>query len=106
MGGEVGVSWGGGSEFDLEAPSFRDTMAKHAACGGFLHFLAELEKIAPAGQFQQMAAHLQHQFEFGYIDADLLHALETSVPPGKLGDVSAFRLGVCESAPIKHEDIA
>ena len=38
-----------------------------------------------------MATQLKQQFMYGYMDGDIMHVLETEVPPGQLAAVSAFR---------------
>lgn len=79
-----------------KALSFRDALSKHQACGGFLHFLKALERIAPASDFQTMKDDLLRQFQYGYLDPDILHSLENQVPPGDIGAVSAFRTDCVE----------
>ena len=74
-----------------KAMSVREAMSKHQACGGFLHYLKILEGMAPAAEFQQMSEELHRQFQYGYLDPDILHSLESSVPPGDISMVSAFR---------------
>ena len=76
-----------------QAPSWKDTQLKHAVCGGFLHFLNELKKIAPSKDYLDMKKQLTSQFAFNYLDSDIQHVLETQVPPGCLAGVSAFRRG-------------
>ena len=70
---------------------FREALGKHQACGGFLHYLRQLEKMAPGGDFAEMEKDLRQQFQYGYLDPDILHSLETMVPPGNIQMVSAFR---------------
>ena len=74
-----------------KAASYRDGITKHQACAAFLHYLKLLRRIAPACDYGGMEMELRSQFAFGYMDPDLLHNLENSVPSGNLNDVSAFR---------------
>lgn len=71
--------------------TYRDALSKHQACGGFLHYLNVLQKIAPSGEFAAMESDLRNQFRFGYLDPDILHSLEATVPPGDAQMVGAFR---------------
>ena len=73
------------------AVTFRSGLSKHQACGAFLHFLKHLERVAPASEFPKMAEDLKKQFAFGYLDPDLIHSLESQVPPGDISQVAAFR---------------
>lgn len=47
--------------------------------------------MAPAADFPAMEADLRKQFQYGYLDPDILHSLESQVPPGDIRMVSAFR---------------
>eukprot|EP00438_Fugacium_kawagutii_P023793 Skav228140 [mRNA] locus=scaffold2683:22736:26272:- [translate_table: standard] len=71
--------------------SYREAVELHQACGGFQHFLTSLERIAPGSEFKGMQEELKQQFKYGYLDPDILHCLNTQVPPGDLKSVSAFR---------------
>ena len=75
-----------------EAATYKDMVLKHAATGGFLHFLAQLESMAPSSSFSEFESQLRRQFLYGYLDSDILHVLDTQVPPGSVKDVPAFRL--------------
>ena len=74
-----------------KALSFRDGLPKHQACGAFLHYLKMFERMCPAADFAEASDSLTEQFKLGYLDPDLLHGLEQSVPPGDLKSISAFR---------------
>ena len=74
-----------------KAMTHKEGLVAHQCCGAFVHFLSELEKIAPPAEYQEAATSLTSQFGFGYLDPDLLHGLESSVPPGDVRSVSAFR---------------
>ena len=77
-----------------QACTFKEVTVKHAVCGAFLHFLRQLEAVAPASKFSEMQEALRRQFQSGYLDADLTHVCETQVPPASLHDVGGFRLGL------------
>lgn len=71
--------------------TFREALGKHQACGGFLHYLRLLQQMAPAADYPEMEKDLKQQFRYGYLDPDILHSLETMVPPGDIQMVGAFR---------------
>ena len=74
-----------------KAMTYKEGLQVHQSCGAFVHFLEELESIAPPAEYQEAARALHSQFGFGYLDPDLLHCLESTVPPGDVRSVSAFR---------------
>jgi hypothetical protein len=47
--------------------------------------------MAPAADYPEMEKDLKQQFRYGYLDPDILHSLETMVPPGDIQMVGAFR---------------
>ena len=61
---------------------------------GHAAFLREFQRIAPPADFEDARASLLSQFSFGYLDPDLQHCMETSVPPGDVSSVGAFRTDV------------
>ncbi|CAE7037701.1 cofG [Symbiodinium sp. CCMP2592] len=85
------------SDFDLapeplrKAPTYKETVTKHACCAAMLHFLGLLEAMCPGKEFPELRRQLMHQFHHGYLDTDLVHVLESAVPPADLKSVSAFR---------------
>ena len=66
-------------------------MAKHQCCAAFLFFFKKLESIAPQKLIAEWEHNLRHGFMHGYLDADLLHVMETQVPPGHMDSIGAFR---------------
>lgn len=74
-----------------KAFSFKDAQMIHQAAGAFLHCLAVMEKMAPAGSFHEAKGNLMNQFTQGFMDADLLHMLSETVPPSDIKCVSSFR---------------
>ena len=71
--------------------SLKDAMAIHQAGGCFLHFLAILQKMAPATMFKEAEKSLRDQFAQGFMDGDLLHVITTSVPPADIKAIGSFR---------------
>ncbi|CAE7798012.1 unnamed protein product [Symbiodinium sp. CCMP2592] len=90
------------SDFDLapeplrKAPTCKETVTKHACCAAMLHFLGLLEAMCPGKEFPELRRQLMHQFHHGYLDTDLVHVLESAVPPADLKSVSAFRAVVVQ----------
>ena len=71
--------------------NFKDTIALHSACGGYLYFKSLLrEKIASA-EYAKAEPGLNEQFMLGFLDPDIVHALETTAPPAPLDSVSFLR---------------
>ena len=65
----------------LRAPlSYKDATKIHQACGAFLFFLKKLEQVAPGSDFPEMKRALRAQFTSGFLDGDLISALEEQVP--------------------------
>ena len=71
--------------------SFSAAQRIHLATAGYLFFLEALRSQAPAGDFEEMKANLDISFDAGLLDSDIVHVLETQVPPGDLRQISAFR---------------
>ncbi|CAE7945690.1 unnamed protein product [Symbiodinium sp. KB8] len=84
-------------DYDNTPPTMRKAMCNQCVmlqiqkATGFLHWLHLLEKEAPSKDYDTMATQLKQQFMYGYMDGDIMHVLETEVPPGQLAAVSAFR---------------
>ena len=74
-----------------QAVKFATGLKLHQACGAFLHYLREYEKMAPAADVLQSRQELFQVFIRGFMDPDLHHSLEQTVPPGRLEDISTFR---------------
>ena len=64
----------------------------HQACGAFLHYLREYEMMVSASDALKARDELYRMFVRGFMDPDLHHSLEHAVPPGRIEDVSSFRL--------------
>eukprot|EP00435_Cladocopium_sp_Y103_P033211 s2906_g8.t1 len=91
-------------DFDRQAPSmrkpwtFKDASSLHAACGAFQHFMRLLQRGVSQADFQRREANLKQQFALGVFDPDLLHAIETTVPPSSLESVGFLRRGLMEAS--------
>ena len=79
-----------------KACSYKEALVKHQACAAFLHFLSVLQGMAPPDFFAEAKTSLHGQFMLAYLDPDLVHALETSVPPGNIQSISSFRYVICQ----------
>ncbi|CAK9009367.1 Uncharacterized protein SCF082_LOCUS10261 [Durusdinium trenchii] len=85
------------SDHDQTPPSLRkalthaQALSKHQACAAFLHFLGLLEQMSPPADFAAAKKSLLSQFQSGYLDPDLAHALDSQFPPGDAASVGAFR---------------
>ncbi|CAK9045245.1 unnamed protein product, partial [Durusdinium trenchii] len=56
--------------------SYKDAVKLHQATGAFLWCLDQLQKIAPASQFDDMKKSLRQSFFAKFLDLDLIHMLE------------------------------
>ena len=85
------------SDWDKMHPGMRkpwnvkDTTHIHALCGGYIHFKLLLKSKLPETEFKEVIARLDEQFLLGFLDADLDHALQSTVPPGCLSSVGFLR---------------
>ena len=79
------------SQLTKKQLSYKESLARHQACGCFVYYMKKLKGVAPVSEFESCREALVGQFQLQYLDGDLLHHLETAVLPGNLEDVSAFR---------------
>lgn len=92
-------------EWDKQSPtmrkafSFRDLASLHASCGGFLHFVNLLRSTVASSEFETHYATLLDQFMMGFLDPDIMHALETSAPPSSMTAVAFLRQACSEKSP-------
>ncbi|CAK9100760.1 FO synthase subunit 1, partial [Durusdinium trenchii] len=63
---------------------FKDASAVHSACGGFLAIMTALKAEIPQSDFAQNEAQIREQFHLGYLDPDIIHFLESTIPPVNL----------------------
>lgn len=73
---------------------YKDAINLHQASGAFIHYHDALERGFPAKAFPDASTSLRAQFLEGYLDPDLLHSLNTSVPPGDMKSIGSFRLSL------------
>ena len=71
--------------------NYKDALAKHQACGGYLHFKALLQDKCPAKDWKTISDEVDEAFMQKFLDADLAQAMSTSVPPGDIQAISALR---------------
>lgn len=71
--------------------NYRDTNILHSACGGYLYFMKLLHEKIPSAEFAKVEPGLKDQFMLGFLDPDIVHALETTAPPAPLDSVSFLR---------------
>ena len=74
-----------------KAMTYKDAVGLDQLCGGFIHYLGELEKMMPPAMFMEASEALRMSFLSGFLDPDLQHCLQTQVPPGDLPGIGAFR---------------
>ena len=75
-----------------KAPTFKEALKIHQACGCFLFFLQKFKAIVPEKELAEMERGLRSQFMSGFLDGDLLHVLEEQVPlSADIKAVGAFR---------------
>ncbi len=85
-------------DWDKQSPNmrkawtYRDAMALHSVCGGFLYFISLLRNKLPASEFETYYPNMLDQFMMGFLDPDIMHALETSAPPSSMSAVAFLRL--------------
>ena len=72
---------------------YKDAVALHAACGGFLHFMRLLKDKVPAAEYEKLHKSMTDQFMLGVLDPDVMHALDSTSPPSSLEAVGFLRLG-------------
>ena len=88
------------------ATSYKEGLRIHQSCGLFIHMLERLEALAPSKGFPSMKKGLMEQFVHSYLDADLAHVIEHTVPPADLSAIGAFRRPVGPLAPAKNGSLS
>lgn len=71
--------------------SFKEAAQLHATCGAFLHYMLLLENKLSEEEFKRETPLLYDQFFGSFLDPDLLHAVQTTVPPGNVADITMMR---------------
>lgn len=74
-----------------KALTYTAALQKHQCCGAYLHLVDELRKLCPPSDYDAIRSQLEIQFASGFMDPDLLHALQTTFPPMNPDAVAAFR---------------
>ena len=76
--------------------NYKDGVDKHRCCAAFMHYLEILQRMSPPSEFATARDSLREQFLSGLMDLDLLHSVQSQVPPGDIKSVSAFRAFVAQ----------
>ncbi|CAK9105767.1 Uncharacterized protein SCF082_LOCUS49288, partial [Durusdinium trenchii] len=71
--------------------TYKEAVSLHQVTGLFLHFLQTLETYLPSGQYPAAREKLTGMFLLGGLDAELQLQGETTVPPGDVRAIGAFR---------------
>lgn len=69
----------------------KDVLNLHTCCGAFLTLIDQLQSRIPEKDYQAALPSIQEQFLLGYLDPEILHVVETTVPPANLTQVSFLR---------------
>lgn len=70
----------------------KETTYLHSMCGAFLHFECLFQQKVSSQEFAAHSRSFRDNFMMGFIDADLEHALSTTVPPGNLSCIGFLRI--------------
>ena len=70
---------------------WREAMAVHSSCGGFLAIMQALRGAIPQADYVQHEKQIRDQFQLSYLDPDIIHFLENAVPPVDLQEVNFVR---------------
>lgn len=73
----------------------------HAACGGYLAIMEAFKQAVPQSDYEATLPQIQDQFKLGYLDSDITHFLESSVPPVNLQSVNFVRTGSVRAFDIR-----
>lgn len=74
-----------------KAKTYKEAFDLHSSAGGFLHLMQRLKDSVPHTDFLAAETPLKSQWMQGFLDSDIHHMLEESVPPADPNQVSAFR---------------
>ena len=83
--------WDGLSDQMKRSFTYKEVSLLHQHCAMFLHFLSVLESTLPRGLFPAAREKLMNVFMLGGMDSELKLQSESTVPPGDLRGVGAFR---------------
>lgn len=74
-----------------KALPLKEAISLRQSCAMMVHFIQRLEVTIPSADFPAAKQRLMASFSLGVLDPELLSAAETSVPPGDLKAIGAFR---------------
>ncbi len=63
-----------------KAVTLKEACRVHSASGAFLFFMEKLQAMCPASDFPEIERGLYSQFRSGFLDDDLVAAVEEQVP--------------------------
>ncbi|CAK9030600.1 unnamed protein product, partial [Durusdinium trenchii] len=70
---------------------YREAAQLHAVCGAFIHYTNVLKAKISEETYQAELPGLKEQFAGSFLDPELLHSLQSSVPPGDISSISVLR---------------
>lgn len=73
--------------------NYKEALMVHAACGGYLAIMSALREAVPQADFEAHEQQIRDQFNLSYLDPDIIHFLENTVPPVNLQEVNFVRTG-------------
>lgn len=69
----------------------KETIERHQLCGGYIHYRGLLEAKLSGEEFGSHRENLHKGFLQGFMDADIEHALKTTVPPSDVTMIGIMR---------------
>ncbi|CAK9114864.1 Uncharacterized protein SCF082_LOCUS53189 [Durusdinium trenchii] len=85
--------------------NFRDAVQKHQCCAAYIHFKSVLQSKCPEGHWSTLCAEMDEAFFNQFLDADLQAALSSSVPPGDIQAIGAFRSHMANFEKMKTSEL-
>lgn len=76
---------------------YREAAQLHAVCGAFIHYTNVLKAKISEETYQAELPGLKEQFAGSFLDPELLHSLQSSVPPGDISSISVLRQGLLQN---------
>ena len=79
---------------------YREAAQLHAVCGAFIHYTNVLKAKISEETYQAELPGLKEQFAGSFLDPELLHSLQSSVPPGDISSISVLRQGLLQKLAV------
>lgn len=73
--------------------NFKEAQLKHQCVGGYLFYLGLMQQRCPAAEWKDVKEELDKAFMNQFLDAELMSSLSSTVPPGEIMSIGAFRRG-------------